>query len=161
MLKNVAGTSNDSRMERIAAVLDPGPSSKVTATVFAAPATPGAENRAPAGGTGHLDGAATCGADLTVAAPEGAPVATTSSRIDATPTSAEQQTLMVAFCRDPAARVGGVVPKMCPVRCSNVAGDAVPVRPRIGNPREGAHASATTRSVALSRMAENPLARLA
>ncbi len=44
MLKNVAGTRYLARIAMMAAVLVPGPSSKVSATVLAAP---GASERAP------------------------------------------------------------------------------------------------------------------
>ncbi len=56
MLKNVAGTPKDSRIARIAGVLGPGPSSKVSATVLPPPGMPGAADRGPLAGSGHDDG---------------------------------------------------------------------------------------------------------
>jgi hypothetical protein len=53
MSKKVARTLNDSRIERMADVLGPGPSSNVRATVLPPSGMLGASAWAPAGGIGH------------------------------------------------------------------------------------------------------------
>src|SRR6185437_1234067 len=64
-LKNVAGPRYDPRVDMMPAVLGPGPSSKVSATVLP---LPGAPLRAPYGAAGQpveMTGAVTCGGDAT------------------------------------------------------------------------------------------------
>ena len=66
MLKNVAGTPYLARIDRMLAVLAPGPSSKVRATVFP---LPGADLWAPYGAAGQLVdtcGTVTCGGAATL-----------------------------------------------------------------------------------------------